>query len=190
MNHSISVTIRKADIEDIKNIMKIEHLAFHSEIIESEKTFEDRMKAFGDGFLVAETKTSGKKEIVGYISSELWEESKEIPYENFALNHSIFKTHKADGNELYISSVAVDPAVRGNNIGRRLFEELLKMISGKYELKSSILIVNTEWENALEMYRKNGFEEIAQMPNFFPKKEEPGSRKIPSGIGIIMRKRF
>ena len=192
MNHSISVIIRKADIEDIKNIMKIEHLAFHSEIIESEKTFEDRTKAFEDGFLVAETDANSdkEKEIVGYISSELWEYSTEIPYENFALNHSVFKTHKKDGNELYISSVAVDPAVRGKNIGKRLLEELLKTISEKYELKSSILIVNSEWKNAFEMYRKKGFEEVAQMPDFFPKSDDPDSRKISQGTGIIMRKGF
>ena len=190
MIHSISAAIRKAGIEDVKSIMKIEYASFHSGIVESEKTFEDRMKTFGDGFLVAEIETNGEKIIVGYISSELWKYSKEIPYENFTLNHSVCETHKKDGNELYISSVAIDPAVRGKNIGRQLFEELLKTVSEKYKLKSSILIVNRDWRSAFEMYRKNGFEIIAEIPNFFPENEEEDSRKITQRNGIIMRRMF
>ena len=192
MTHSISAAIRKAGVEDIESIMKIERLAFRSEIIESEKTFKERMEVFGDGFLVAEMETAGKKTIVGYISSELWEYSKDIPYENFALNHCVLKTHKANGNELYVSSVAVDPYVRGNNIGKQLFAELLKMVLIKYKLKSAILIVNDEWKTAFEMYYKSGFEETARIPDFFPKNEEQEqvNRKIPQGTGIIMRKIF
>jgi len=190
MIDSISATVRKACIEDIESIMKIEYSAFHSEIVESEKTFEDRMKVFGDGFLVAEIETNAGKTVVGYISSELWEYSKEIQYSNFKLNHPVCETHKTGGNELYISSVAVDSAVRGKNIGKRLFEELLKTVSEKYKLKSAVLIVNSEWKSAFEMYQKNGFEIVAEIPNFFPKSEESDGREIPQRNGIIMRKRF
>jgi Acetyltransferases len=190
MTHSIPAAIRKAGIEDIESIMKIEYSAFHSEIVESEKTFKDRIKTFGDGFLVAEIETGEGKAIAGYISSELWEYSKEIRYSNFNLNHSICETHKTSGNELYISSIAVDPTVRGKNIGKRLFEELLKTVSEKYRLKSAILIVNSEWKSAFEMYQKNGFEIVAEIPNFFLKNEEQDSQKMTQGNGKIMRRLF
>ena len=190
MIDSISATVRKACIEDIESIMKIEYSAFHSEIVESEKTFEERIQTFGDGFLVAEIETNAGKTVVGYISSELWEYSKEIQYSNFKLNHPVCETHKTGGNELYISSVAVDPAVRGKNIGKQLFEELLKTILEKYELKSSILIVNSEWQNAFEMYKKSGFEAITEITDFFPKNEEEDSRKMTQRTGIIMRRLF
>ena len=190
MIHSISAEIRKACIEDIESIMKIEYSAFHSEIVESEKTFEERIQTFGDGFLVAEIETNAGKTVVGYISSELWKYSKEIQYSNFKLNHSVCETHKTGGNELYISSVAVDPAVRGKNVGKQLFEELLKTVLEKYKLKSAILIVNSEWKNAFEMYKKSGFEIIAEIPNFFPENEESDKRKTAQETGIIMRRLF
>ena len=182
------VIIRKANIEDIDAVMEIEHLSFHSGVIESKKVFEDRIKAFSDGFLIAEIEENGKKIIAGYISSELWKYSEEVPRSNFNLNHSIYDTHSDSGEELYISSLAVNPAVRGGKIGKRLFTELLSHVSKENKLKSAILLVNSDWQSAYKMYQKEGFVIIDKIPDFFPKLENSDSGDDPSGVGIIMRK--
>ncbi|WNY29214.1 hypothetical protein MmiEs2_14380 [Methanimicrococcus stummii] len=189
MENLPSATIRKANADDIDDIMKIEHLSFHPEVIESKKVFEDRIAAFSDGFLIAEIENEdGGKEIAGYISSELWNYSKDIPYSNFSLNHSVYETHSDSGEELYISSIAVNPAVRGGKIGKRLFTELLKSVSEKYALKSAILLVNSDWQNAYKMYQKEGFVTVDKIPDFFPVLENADSGEDLSGVGIIMRK--
>ncbi|MDR0767914.1 MAG: GNAT family N-acetyltransferase [Methanosarcinales archaeon] len=180
--------IRKANAKDIDDIMEIERLSFHPEVIESKKVFEDRIKAFSDGFLIAEIEENGEKIIAGYISSELWKYSEEIPHANFNLNHSVYETHSDSGEELYISSVAVNPAVRGGKIGKRLFTELLSRVSKKHKLKSAILLVNSDWQNAYKMYQKEGFVTIDKISDFFPRLENSDSGDDPSGVGIIMRK--
>lgn len=190
MENLPSVNIRKANADDIDDIMEIEHLSFHPEVIESKKVFEDRIAAFPDGFLIAEieNESEGSSMIAGYISSELWKYSEEIPYSNFNLNHSVYETHSDDGEELYISSVAVNPAARGGKIGKRLFTVLLERVSKEYELKSAILLVNSDWQNAYKMYREEGFVTVDKIPNFFPILENSDSGDDPSGVGIIMRK--
>lgn len=188
MDNLPPVTLRKANADDIDDIMEIEHLSFHPEVIESKKVFEDRITAFSDGFLIAETADGDGKTIAGYISSELWKYSAEIPYSNFNLNHSVYGTHRDDGEELYISSVAVNPAVRGGKIGKRLFTALLDRVSKEYNLRSAILLVNSDWQNAYQMYRKEGFAVVDKIPNFFPVLENSDSGDDPSGVGIIMRK--
>ncbi|MCL2863044.1 MAG: GNAT family N-acetyltransferase [Methanimicrococcus sp.] len=202
MENQVTVTIRKAAADDIGGIMGIEHLSFHSDVIESKKVFEDRIAVFSDGFLVAVADTGNERKIAGYISSELWafsegsEGSANIPYSNFNLNHSVYETHRDDGEELYISSVAVDPSFRGGQIGKKLFMGLLETIQRKYQPKSAILLVNGDWQNAYTMYQKEGFETVAVIPDFFPALENSGtgssgtgsSGTYPSGTGIIMRK--
>ncbi|WNY23875.1 hypothetical protein MmiHf6_11980 [Methanimicrococcus hongohii] len=204
MENLPSVSIRKANAEDIDAIMEIEHLSFHPEVIESKKVFEDRIAAFPDGFLIAEIESDSigdgennknnknnkknEKTIAGYISSELWNYSKEIPYSNFSLNHSVYDTHSDLGEELYISSVAVNPAVRGGKIGKRLFTELLNHVSKEYSLKSAILLVNSDWQNAYKMYQKEGFVTVDKISDFFPVLENSDSGDDSSGVGIIMRK--
>ncbi|WNY25691.1 N-acetyltransferase [Methanolapillus millepedarum] len=180
MENSPTVLIRKAVPSDIDAIMDIEKYSFHSKIMESRDVFEDRISIFANGFLVAET--GGR--VVGYISSELWDYSDEIPYFHFSINHSISDTHKPMGNEIYISSVAVYPNVRGEKIGKKLFLALLESLRSEYDIVSSILIVNSDWKNAHGMYQKEGFAEIGQIDGFFPKI----SSDPKSGTGIIMRK--
>lgn len=176
-----SVIIRKANKGDISDIMEIERLSFHSEIIESRNVFEDRIETFQNGFLVAVIGS----DIVGYISSELWNYSPNISISNFDLNHSIQKTHQKNGDELYISSIAVNPNIRGEKIGKKLFLTLLKTVQKEHQIKRAILLVNRDWKNAFSMYQKEGFEIIAEIENFFPKTD---SSNLKSGTGIIMRK--
>ncbi|MDR2944781.1 MAG: GNAT family N-acetyltransferase [Methanosarcinales archaeon] len=181
-------TIRKANAGDIDGIMKIERLSFHSEVVESKKVFEDRIAVFPDGFLIAEIETKGGKIIAGYVSSELWPYSEAIPYSNFSLNHSIYETHSNDGDELYISSFAVDPSVRGGKIGKHLFTALIDCVSKKYKLKSAILMVSSDWQNAYKMYQKEGFAAVSKISGFFPASENSGSEDDLSSAGIIMKK--
>ena len=168
-----SIFIRKANLNDIAGIMTVECLSFPDSVIESQKVFEDRISLFSDGFLVA----LFENKIIGYISSELWRFSENVPLSNFTLNHPIFETHHGDGEELYISSIAVDPKFRGSGIGKHLFEELLKNVPEKYNLLSLILLVSSNWERAFSMYQKKGFIEINRIPDFFSLGED----------GIIMR---
>ncbi|MCL2523827.1 MAG: GNAT family N-acetyltransferase, partial [Betaproteobacteria bacterium] len=156
MENQTAIIIRKAVANDIDGIMTIEHLSFRSRVTESRKVFEDRIAAFPDGFLVAVVDRENERRIVGYISSELWVLSEDVPYSNFDLGHSVYDTHCDDGEELYISSIAVDPTVRGGQIGKKLFVSLLKMVQDKYKLKSAILLVNSDWASAYKMYQKEG----------------------------------
>lgn len=186
MENFPTVSIRKAVPEDIRSVMEIEHLSFHPEVIESEKVFEERIQFFSDGFFVAEIEKDGIKTIVGYISSELWTRREEIPYDSFHLNHSVSETHRADGDELYISSVAVRPAARGGRIGKKLLVRLLESVSKEYNLTSAILLVNTDWDNAYALYFQEGFEVVGKLPGFFPALKSEAA----SGTGLIMRKRL
>ena len=122
---------------------------------------------------------------VGYISRAL-ECSPNISFQ-FCLNHSDSKNAQKNGDELYISSLAVNPNIHGEKIGKKLFLTLLKTVQKEHQIKRAILLVNRDWKNAFSMYQKEGFEIIAEIENFFPKTD---SSNLKSGTGIIMRKKI
>lgn len=173
---------------DISDIMKIERAAFIPAIQEKQKTFEERLSVFPQGFFVLADNSdetvlqNGKAQIVGYFTSEIWSgfpESDEI----FKLGHSIKETHDINGCMLYFSSFAILPAFQGKKLAEPFLTSCLKSVCGAFlGIKKIVLLVSEEWTGARHLYEKLGFEEVRRIKDFFP------SLKQTCMDGIIMRK--
>lgn len=177
-----------AKSSDIQNIMKIENLAFISQIQESKKTFDERLKIFSNGFfvLVDDSEDSvfenDKSKIVGYFSSEIWQnlpESNEI----FTLGHKIENTHNKNGTVLYISSFAILPSFQGKHLSEFFLTSCLDSICKTFtQIKKIALLVSEDWIGAHHLYEKIGFKEVRKISGFFP------SKKQDFATGIVMIK--
>ena len=173
----MDLKIRKADLSDISSIMAIENESFSYDIRENKQTFIKRIETFNDGFWLLAIDSK----VVGYISSEIWNEESE---NNFLLGHDIQKVHNNNGNKLYISSVALSKKVRGKGLGHILFDYLIDYIPKKYpSVEKGVLLVSDNWENAKKIYIKKGFSETDRIKDFF---SENGIKRD----GIIMDKIF
>lgn len=79
--------------------------------------------------------------------------------------------------------MVVDPATRGTGWGRRLFRDALAaMFASHPRLRSTILIVNPEWNAARRIYRAEGFAEIGEIPSYFAAAD---GQRLPA---IVMRR--
>lgn len=173
---------------DIDSIMKIERAAFIPSIQEKQKTFEERLSVFPQGFFVLADNSdktvleNGKAEIVGYFTSEIWTsfpESDEI----FTLGHSAKKTHDINGSVLYFSSFALLPAFQGKKLAEPFLTGCLKSVCGAFpNIKKIVLLVDEEWLGARHLYSKLGFKAVRVIKDFFP------SLKQKSSDGIIMER--
>ena len=172
---------------DIDSIMMIERASFIPQIQERQKTFEERLTVFPQGFFVYsdtsdETVLKYKKAVnAGYFCSEIWDY---IPGEDdfFALGHSPEKLHNPAGKVLYVSSFAVLPQYRGQGNGRKLFLSSLKSVCSAFpSLETVLLLVNDEWKNARKIYDSLGFKTVRTLSNFFP------SIQKNSADGILMK---
>ena len=159
---------------DIPQIMQVERASFIPGIQEKQKTFDARLQIFPQGFFVAvdtSEKTvakAGHAVTAGYFCSELWES---VPSEDkaFALNHKIHKTHAKGGTVLYPSSYALLPDYRGKGMGKALFVSSLAALCGAFsQIQKIVLLVNTEWKEALHIYETLGFTELRRITGFFP----------------------
>ena len=158
------MTIVPAKSFDIPEIMQIERNAFIPAIQENNKTFEERLSVFPEGFLLFQE--NGKT--AGYLTSEIWTS---IPQNDdfFALNHSTKNTHNKNGNFLYVSSFALFSDYRGKGIAFSLFKESLFSLCASFQnIKKVVLLVNSEWKGAHHIYEKCGFTEIRKVKDFFP----------------------
>lgn len=171
--------LRQALASDLADIMRLERAGFTAAIQETEATFTERLAAGRDGCWVL---ADGER-IFGYLCAEFWRYEEPAPLARFARNHSAQDTHRVDGEEIYVSSMVVDPALRGTGWGRRLFNGALAAMRERHrQLRSAILIVHPEWHGARHIYRSAGFTEIGEVPAYFA---------APDGIpraAIIMRR--
>lgn len=176
-----NLKIRNAKINDIEKILEIEHNSFDKNICEDKQVFIDRIETFNKGFLVAEY----KGEIIGYICSEIWLYNENLKESDFLLNHSIKESHKANGDELYISSFAISSKARKYGIGKILFNYLIdnvdKLIANP---KSLLLVVAENWTSARNIYLKKGFLKVCILKDFF----DYGDIFPFKADGIVMRK--
>ena len=177
---------------DIFSIMNIERQSFIPAIQEKKRVFEKRLKLFPEGFLLLadcsdEIILKNKTALVcGYLCSERWDMLPSFDLENlsdekekksalkkiekrFALGHNPLSTHKTNGSFLYISSFALLKDYRSKGLGEKFFKNavaaLCSSISG---IETVVILVNSEWENALKIYRKIGFKEVFTLKEFFP----------------------
>lgn len=173
-----NIEFKKAELKDIPYIMRIEELSFHEEICESRHVFVDRIKVFKDGFFVLKC----RGEVIGYISSEIWNSRIKYDRDIFSLGHCIKESHNENGDEIYISSIGLMPNYRGRGLGKLLFNKFMNSIRSDFpKIKSSILIVSENWDNAIKIYKSNGFKVINSIENFF-------NYKTKNKAGIVMKK--
>lgn len=169
------LNFRTATEKDLDSIMKIEQTSFSSSVREKKETFLQRLRLFSSGFFIMEY----ENEVVGYLSSELWNLHESYSKENFALDHNTAAVHQPKGTELYISSMGIFPEMRGKGAGALLFQTFLQHVAKNLpNVKTIVLIVSEQWSNAKKIYQANGFQELFLFPDFFQEKE----------AGIVMRK--
>ena len=157
--------LRKAELSDLDEVMRLEHAGFSKPTWEARKTFEARLATFNDGFWVM-ADPSGR--LHGYLCAEVWRFAPEWNPKQFTLNHSASETHVPDGDEVYVSSMTVDAASRGQGFGRLMFNGALAAMFKSYPaLASTILMVNEDWIHARIIYDSVGFVTIGSMDQYF-----------------------
>ncbi|MBY0241021.1 MAG: GNAT family N-acetyltransferase [Burkholderiaceae bacterium] len=157
--------LRQATIADLAEIMRLEQAGFAAAIQESAATFSERLAAGGEGCWVL---AAPDQRLFGYLCAEFWRYQADVAAERFARDHSAAETHCADGEEIYVSSMVVDPVLRGSGWGSRLFHGALDAMRARHcQLRSAILIVHPEWLGARQIYRRAGFTEIGTVPAYF-----------------------
>ena len=158
-------TLRCATLADLPEIMRLERSGFSSEIQENEFTFADRIRTFPQGCLVLSGEAG---RLAGYLCAELWPYTAEVSQGRFKRDHAASQTHDENGEEVYISSMVIDPESRGTGLAKRLFTESLAYICSHFPaLHSAILIVHPEWRGARKIYLASGFEEIGVVDAYF-----------------------
>lgn len=166
---------------DIDQIMMIERQSFIPAIQEKRRCFEKRLKTYPEGFFVLSdtseetVKQNGNALTCGYFCSELWDSFPEPNAEEkifkrrFALGHNAADTHSAHGMYLYVSSFALSRPYRSKGYGAKFFKASLAALCGANKnIKTIVLLVNSEWENAVKIYQNEGFSEVRRLKDFFP----------------------
>ena len=172
--------LRPAGMADMAEIMRLERAGFAEAIQETEEAFLERLSAAPEGCWVL----AGQAErLYGYLCAEFWPLEQGFNPARFARNHAAAGAHVLDGEEVYVSSMVVDPATRGTGWGRRLFRDaLVEMFARHPRLRSTILIVNPEWDAARRIYRAEGFAEIGEIEGYFA---SGSGQRLPA---IVMRR--
>lgn len=172
-------TLAEATLHDLDRIMDMEARGFAPGNTELREVYEQRVRTFPQGSLIA---YSGS-EYVGCIFSEIWMESLIPVAGHFTLGHDILERHDpVHGTELYITSMTISPAFRGKGLGSQLFPGCINRVAVAYpQLTSALLLVNETWGHARSIYEAAGFREVVRFKNFFN----------PDGMthedGIVMR---
>ncbi|GHT71459.1 hypothetical protein FACS1894110_24570 [Spirochaetia bacterium] len=177
MNKTIMTTLREAVPKDIDHIMDLERLCFNEYTRESAETYRERIGCFPQGFMIL--KADG--EFAGAASSEIRPCRVEISANDFALGHSIKGALALDGEELYISSIAVLPQFRHRGYGDFLLRGLIGHVKKNFpQVTKGILLINEDWKGARQIYLRNGFSDRKILKGFFT--ESGGAQRD----GVIM----
>lgn len=195
---------------DIFQIMNIERQSFIPAIQEKKRVFEKRLKVYPQGFLALadcsdEIVLNNKVALVcGYLCAEKWDSLPDFEElrslsgvemsekeqksaikkieKRFALGHNPLLTHKTNGCYLYVSSFALLKEYRGKGLGEKFFKNsLAALCAANPEIKKVVLLVDSEWQTALKIYEKLGFQKVFELKEFFPT-----IQKKVNASGIIM----
>ena len=177
------IVLRMASLRDIDRIMAMEAAGFAAEHRERREVYERRIESFTQGTLLAHL----GGQCFGCFFSEMWRRSPRPPVGDFTLGHDIRERHDArDGDELYISSMTVSPAYRGQGLGAQLFRRGIEQVASAFpQLTSALLLVNENWRGARSIYLAAGFRPVVRLPGFFC--AEGGCGDAPAD-GIVMRR--
>ena len=195
---------------DIFQIMNIERQSFIPAIQEKKRVFEKRLKVYPQGFLALadcsdEIVLKNKVALVcGYLCAEKWDSLPDFEElrslsgvemsekeqksalkrieKRFALGHNPLLTHKTNGCYLYVSSFALLKEYRGKGLGEKFFKNsLAALCAANPEIKKVVLLVDSEWQTALKIYEKLGFQKVFELKEFFPT-----IQKKVNASGVIM----
>lgn len=164
--------------KDLDRVMEIERKSFSSNTWEEKDVYEKRINTFSQGNLGIWQ----EDKLIGFICSELWNFEEKYEAKRFMLSHNIEDYHNLNGNELYISSFAINKEFSSKGLGKLVFDKFLTEMQEKFKIKSSVLLVSDEWIGAKNIYLKNGYSKIGLINEFFI---NDNGEKFD---GIIMRK--
>ena len=156
-----SLVIRPARATDLDAVMAIEAVSFAPGLRETLPTYQARLDLYPYGFLVAEQ--AGR--LLGFITSERWAACADLVPSRFAIDHHPALHHRADGEVLYVSAMAVHPDARGLGLASALLDQLIA--KHLLEVRVALLVVARGWTSARQTYARAGFFEQAVLPEFF-----------------------
>ena len=150
---------------DLDRIMDLERQGFAAGLQELATVYAQRIAAFPQGSLMAWLGA----ECVGCVFTEVWRFESQTNATHFALGHDIRERHDTEqGTELYISSMTLSPAVRGQGLGAPLLAGCMAHVHRAFpQLDSALLLVNASWAPARRIYTGAGFVEVARFDRFF-----------------------
>ena len=160
-----ALRLTEATPADLDRIMELERQGFATGHQELRSTYAQRIASFPQGCLMAWRGS----DCVGCVFSEIWCFHPRPDAAHFTLGHDIREHHDPiQGTELYISSMTLAPAVRGQGLGAPLLQGCMEHAARAFpQLNSAVLLVNATWEPARRIYSGVGFLEIAHLTDFF-----------------------
>jgi ribosomal protein S18 acetylase RimI-like enzyme len=180
LTNTSMLRLLEATPADLDHIMHLERQGFAAGHQELASAYAQRMATFPQGSLVARL----GDDCVGCIFTEIWQFQAQPDAAHFALGHDIRERHDpVRGTELYISSMTLSPAVRGQGLGASLLAGCMEHVYQAFpQLESALLLVNASWVPARRIYEGLGFAEVENFPDFFA--ADNGARQD----GIVMRR--
>ncbi|MEO7107443.1 MAG: GNAT family N-acetyltransferase [Rhodoferax sp.] len=174
-----SLKLFEATADDMDRIMELERQGFATGHQEERAAYAQRIATFPQGSLMAWFGV----DCIGCVFSEIWRAAAQPDATHFTLGHDIRERHDpVHGTELYISSMTLAPAVRGQGLGAPLLLVCLEHVAQAFpHLQSALLLVNAAWTPARRIYTGVGFVEIGCLAGFF--ESSNGSAQD----GIVMR---
>lgn len=170
----------EAVTDDLDRIMDLERQGFTAGHQELRSAYAQRIAAFPQGSLMAWRGA----DCVGCVFSEIWQATPQPDAAHFTLGHDIRDRHDpVSGTELYISSMTLAPAVRGQGLGAPLLQGCMAHVAQAYpHLRSVVLLVNANWTAARRIYAAAGFVKVARLDGFF------GASGDAPEDGLVMRR--
>ena len=141
------ILVRNAREQDIPAVVEINTEAFTPYgTVEMPETFQSRLTAFPDGFLILVT----ENEIAAYGCSEKWLTEREP-----GLDEDASMTHQQDGRVLCITAMAVKKKFQGRGYSLMVLDKLLE-VAHNQGCRQIVL----ETTHAQDLYQKRGFQTI------------------------------
>jgi len=156
------VLIRPARPDDLEEATLLERRIW-GRMSASLNELQRRLFALPEAFLLAELQRPGRRQqLVGLTNGLIW--TRDFPrsytqYEKMLPSSS----HNPRGDVLYISSLGVDPQLRGRGIGLKLLQESLE-VGRRRHLKIARLIAN---HRSQQLYARAGFDLVRPLPRIF-----------------------
>lgn len=156
------VLIRPARPDDLEEATLLERRIW-GRMAASMNELQRRLFALPEAFLLAELQRPGRRQqLVGLTNGLIW--TRDFPrsysqYEKMLPSSS----HNPRGDVLYISSLGVDPPLRGRGIGLKLLQESLE-VGRRRHLKVARLIAN---HRSQQLYARAEFNLVRALPRIF-----------------------